>query len=186
MQSVTVNRNLMSAINYGVSFVSNCVHFEEDFDASHEKSTDFDLVEIIPTEEQELVLFDLLKNRRKNISHKETPDFGGHKEFVKNHPYRGWWLVYDSVDASKLLGSVYVSLDNSVGLHLDFDKINFSATYFTNKLKVVMKPLKAQKSKIYKDYFYNAAPNNYEFIDWLTKSGYSESQRSFSVYNFSK
>ena len=65
----------------------------------------------------------------------------------------------------------------------DFSKINFSASYFTTKLKNYMAPHPPQLSKIYGDFFYNVSPSNQEFIDWLNASNYFESQRSFSATN---
>ena len=50
------------------------------------------------------------------------PSFEEHKEFVRNHPYRGWWLIIDSIDSLKVLGSVYLNSDNSIGLNIDVIK----------------------------------------------------------------
>ena len=148
-------------------------------ESDHRKASDFNLVEIMPNTAQIEILYDLLRNRPKNISHQEVPSFFDHCKFVHDHPYRSWWLLYDSRDDTKVLGSVYVSYDNSLGLHLNFNEIDFSASYFIDKLKIVLKPLEPRKSKIYMDYYYNVAPNNFEFISWLIDSGYNESQRSF-------
>jgi len=155
-------------------------HFPNDFDKGILKSTDFTLEEITPTRKQEVILYHLLLHRKGAISHKNIPTLEEHINFVKNHPYRGWWLIYDLVDRTKLLGSVYVNSDNSVGLQLYFEYIGFTALFFTTKLKNYIEPKPPQPSKIYGDYFYNVAPNNYELTNWLSESKYIKSQCSFS------
>ena len=108
------------------------------------------------------------------------PSFKEHKKFVRNHPYRGWWLIIDSIDSLKVLGSVNLNSDNSIGLNIDLDKINFSASFFTQKLKTFISPNNSKVSKIYGDFFYNVSPQNKDLMNWLESSGYKESQRSFS------
>ena len=109
------------------------------------------------------------------------PTYDEHTNFVRNHPYRGWWLIYDFLDNSKFLGTVYINADNSIGLQLDFSMVSFTASHFTEKLKSYIQPNPSQPSKIYEDYFYNVSPQDYEFMDWLDQSNYTETQRSFSL-----
>ena len=80
------------------------------------------------------------------------PSFSSHAKFVKNNPYRAWWILQNK---NNILGSAYVNHDNSVGLHLDLSEISFSASYFVKNLKKNLKSLKAQKSKIFKVHHYD-------------------------------
>ena len=144
------------------------------------KSTDFILKRIKPTKNQEVILYNLLKNREFNISHKKMPTAVEHAQFVKNHPYRGWWIILDSKNTSNIIGSVYVNNDNSIGLNISLKKISFSASFFTKKLKRLIKPLESKPSIVYFDFFYNVPPQHRGLIKWLTKSGYYKSQISFS------
>ena len=141
---------------------------------------DFILEEVKPTTKQEHILYELLLNRKFNISHKNTPSIEEHSDFVKNHPYRAWWLINDHDDTSICIGSIYVSYDNSLGLNIDLDRINFSASFFINKLKKKIKPLEPILSKTFGDFFFNVAPQNHDLIAWLSESGYYKSQISLS------
>tara|TARA_B100000035_G_scaffold313440_1_gene327133 strand:+ start:446 stop:1945 length:1500 start_codon:yes stop_codon:yes gene_type:complete len=141
---------------------------------------DFSLEEVIPTTHQEKNLYDLLRKRNFGISHNGLPKFTDHVNFVRNHPYRGWWLINDLSNPSNIIGSVYVSFDNSVGLNIDLDQISFTAEFFTQKLKQVISPLEPEPSKIYGDFFYNVSPFNLDLINWLSESGYFTSQISLS------
>lgn len=156
-------------------------HFDKSLRNNNKKVDNFKLIKIKPTSSQIKILYNLLKRRPKNISHKKMPNFSDHTKFVKNNPYRAWWILQDNNNKDIILGLAYVNYDNSVGLHLNLSEINFSASFFINKIKKNLKSLKAQKSKIYKDYYFNVSPTNIELINWLAKSGYKENQRSFSL-----
>jgi len=144
------------------------------------KSADFNLVKVTPTSDQEMILYKLLAERKFNISHNKMPSIDEHKEFVRNHPYRAWWLIHDSINSSNVLGSVYVSFDNSLGLNIDLDKISFTASFFSQKLKQLIIPVNSEPSKIYGDFYHNVSPNNQDLINWLIEAGYYKSQISFS------
>ncbi len=144
------------------------------------KCTEITLKEVIPTSNQISILYDLLKIRKFNISHDIMPTIYQHENFVKNHPYRGWYLIYDATNNSNLIGSVYVNFDNSVGLNMDVDKISFSAEYFTQILKKQIRPLAPKPSKVFRDYFYNVSPKNSDMVRWLSNSRYFVSQISLS------
>ena len=66
------------------------------------------------------ILFERLRARRFNISHKQMPDYAEHVEFVKNHPYRNWFLIKAN---DNYIGSFYIHFDNVIGFDLDEDKI---------------------------------------------------------------
>ena len=75
---------------------------------------------VVSCEQHKKLLYSLLKQRRYNISHKELPKYADHCDFVQNHPYLLWCLVYSN---EQLKGAVYVKHDNSIGLNLLDQKV---------------------------------------------------------------
>ena len=159
-------------------------YFEDKTFSKIKKCSEIKLQSIIPTSEQIALLYNLLKNRKFNISHNSMPSVDQHDSFVRNHPYRGWWLIYDAQNKSNVIGSVYVSFDNSVGINIEMDKIEFSAEYFTKILKKEINPLPPELSKRFEDFFYNVPPNNNDLITWLSNCRYRVSQISLSRNNY--
>ena len=72
-----------------------------------------------------------------SISHEEMPSFEKHVDFVKNHPYRKWWLVESE---GEKIGSVYLSVDNAVGINLLINDSD-SICHIINQLKKDFEPL---------------------------------------------
>lgn len=70
---------------------------------------------VVPTEAQVTLLHELLMRRTHSISHGEVPHIDRHREFVKSHPYRAWYLV--SV-GGEVVGTFYVSHENTVGVNI--------------------------------------------------------------------
>lgn len=66
---------------------------------------------------QALFLYELIKERDPsiNISHKETPPFFKHLEFVNSKPYAVWNII-ELDDAP--IGSVYLTKDAEIGIFL--------------------------------------------------------------------
>ena len=60
------------------------------------------------TEDDAEFLFELLKQRegRVNISHKSTPDWEEHLQYVKNHDYQSWDIIW--IDETRV-GNIYLS-----------------------------------------------------------------------------
>ena len=87
-------------------------------------------------------LYTLLSKKIHNISHKKMPSFKSHKEFVKNNPYRNWFLI--SI-GSNIIGSIYVLYDNGIGLNLE-EKNYGLVTKIIKKLTSRIKPLKSKPS----------------------------------------
>lgn len=73
---------------------------------------------ITPTDAQIEVLYALLGARQHGISHVEMPALDAHAAFVRTHPYRVWFLVYEDQDGAEVpIGSVYLQDDNSIGMN---------------------------------------------------------------------
>jgi hypothetical protein len=70
---------------------------------------------IIGSEEQIAILFDLLQKRAFNISNKEMPTVSQHTEFVRDNPYRIWYLIKINMTYS---GSIYLTGNNCIGVNM--------------------------------------------------------------------
>ena len=132
---------------------------------------------IIPTQNQIDELFFLLQSRKYFISHKTPPSKKEHSEFVSAHPYRVWYLVYKN---KSLIGSVYLHVDNSVGI----DLIEYYESEIFSVIKYIKdnhKPLPSIKSVRSDNFFINVASKNKCLVKILKKLDKSEIQRSFLV-----
>ena len=67
------------------------------------------------------ILFDLLKGRNYSISHGEIISFEDHSNFVRDNPYRKWFIVYDM---KKEIGTCYCTYENYLGINLITDQID--------------------------------------------------------------
>ena len=134
-----------------------------------------DFEKIIPTSKQVSDLYKLLLDRKTSISHKDIPSLKEHNMFVLSNPYIAWYLIYKK---KKLIGSLYVQSDNSIGLNINqSEKKDISE--IISFIKVNHKPLPSIKSVRRGEFFINVAPDNFEMIKVLNELGKNEIQRSF-------
>lgn len=135
------------------------------------------LNQVTGTDEQIKSLYRLLEKRTFSISHDEMPDFHTHEEFVKNHPYRNWWLVKrDGND----IGSVYLSLDNALGINL----LTIDAEIFCQiiqQVKTDYEPLPAKPSVRPGFFHVNVAPENSVLKLALADIGAKHTQNSYRI-----
>jgi hypothetical protein len=135
-----------------------------------------ELEEVLPTEEQIKILYQQLKKRKYNISHNTLPTYKKHREFVKDHPYRAWFIIQKF---KKLIGNIYIHFDNSIGLNCEKDvtesQINEILTIVINKFV----PLDATSSVRYGGFFLNVSSKNFALQKKLKKLGFIEKQRSY-------
>ena len=70
------------------------------------------------TEDDAEFLFELLKQRegRVNISHKSTPDWEEHLQYVKNHDYQSWDIIW--IDETRV-GNIYLTKKDEIGIFID-------------------------------------------------------------------
>lgn len=132
---------------------------------------------ITPTVTQIDELFFLIKSRKYSISRKSIPSKKEHSNFVFNHPYRVWYLIYKN---KNLAGSIYLHKDNSIGI--DLLEFNKNDVFLTIKfIKDKHKPLQSIKSVRSKEFFINVASKNQQLIRILKDLNMIEIQRSFFV-----
>ena len=132
---------------------------------------------ILGTLEQSETLYQMLLERDHNISHSVVPGFETHYEFVKNHPYRDWFLVKED---KKCIGTLYLKYDNSIGLNLR--EINCNLVKMCIEfVELNFQPATSQPSMI-PDYFYiNVAVTNEKLIDVAGSIKLSPLQLSFKI-----
>ena len=70
---------------------------------------------VLTADEHISALYKLLENRQRTISHSCMPKYSTHEKFVKNHPYRSWFLVKD---AEHYIGSFYITAQNTIGINV--------------------------------------------------------------------
>ena len=117
---------------------------------------EFSLIPINSSKKHIEILYNLLKERVHNISHKQLPSYDEHKSFILNHPYREWFLVKNN---STYYGSIYVLDNNCIGINIDTDNMNIIKKSI-NWVVSEIKPLPGIKSVRNKDFHININPNN--------------------------
>ena len=131
---------------------------------------------IEPTKAQIFDLYSLLKTRSHSISHKAMPSFEAHEYFVKNQPYRAWYIIKKS---DQICGTIYVHHDNSLGLNnaetLSADDIHLVLL----RIKEQIAPLPAIDSVRSGVFFLNVAASNSVMQEKLEAIGCQLLQKSY-------
>jgi hypothetical protein len=94
-----------------------------------------------------------------------------------NNPYIDWLLIYKD---KNLLGSVYVQLDNSIGINLN-EPNKDDVLEVINYIKYNYLPSSQIKSMRSGDFFLNIASDNSTMIQILNELNKKEIQRSFLI-----
>ena len=134
------------------------------------------LEKVIGDESQIKVLFQLLKNRKHNISNTSLPTINSHIKFVKNHPYRAWYLIKSN---GNYIGTTYVMENNCIGISLILDVSNFPK--IIELISKKHKPLKEIKSVRPSNFYINIVPNNKRIESQLNKLGAKKIQSTYSL-----
>ena len=134
------------------------------------------LEEIIPDDEQVDILYRLLTSRKHGISHTQTPSFAEHDAFVRNHPYRAWFLVRD---AGACIGATYIHTDNSIGIHLDDKEMPDRLQQVLDEITKRFEPLPAVKSVRNGNFSINVAPTDKALMAALEKCGFAVVQLTY-------
>ena len=132
-----------------------------------------------PTEDNIFFLYKLLLERRYSISHKQTPSFEVHREFVVNHPYRFWSIVEVG---GRPIGAVYAGFDNSVGIQL----LPQSLAHRPAVIRAFLQnhcPLPAKASLVSGDFVFNVAVADTEYQNDLRECGALPLQTTFVFKN---
>ena len=174
-----IGSTVMTDVSFGEATSLQNIKFNEK-QINSKTNEDISFEEIIPNKEQIGILYDFLKKRKYFISHNVLPSIKEHSIFVKNNPYRYWFLIKYNM---KIIGSAYIQDDNSVGIDLEFNLIKFTFKEFIEKLKSIVSPKSEIKSKRYSDFFVNVSSSNIELQNWLKQSDYNIHQISYTKNN---
>ena len=135
--------------------------------------------EVKNTEEHFQFLYKSLKKRIHSVSHKVVPNYSDHIRFVKNNPYREWFMIFSN---KVFIGSFYLTYDNSIGLNMDITN-NTVTKKVLNHIFSNFKPLNPVKS-VRPDCFYINVPiTNTEIEDLILEIGGVLIQKSYSFIN---
>jgi hypothetical protein len=123
------------------------------------------------------VLYELLNERRLNISHKSRVSLAAHRRFIQSNPYRFWFLVKDRTG---YLGAVYVTTNNHIGLDLR----QYAFKYCRIILKFITQsvpPLPSVPSVRRQGFAVNVNPENRRLKNQLIKFGAKKTQETFEL-----
>lgn len=129
------------------------------------------------TSEQIENLYELLKGRDFSISHKNLPSYSDHEKFVKNAPYRFWYIIKYS---DEIIGSFYLKWDNSIG-------INFNKADKNLVIKIIsyvrssFQPMPEVPSFIPNYFYLNVSAHNQNLIDIIDQLGEERLQVSYKL-----
>ncbi len=137
-----------------------------------------ELEKVVPDNTQMDALYDLLKAREHFISHRSIPAYEKHCDFVKNHPYREWYLV---CVGKAYAGSIYIGFDNSIGINNLETLADELFESLIHRVREVMSPLPPVPSVRPAAFFVNVAPSNTGLMQKLQKLGYAPVQITYSL-----
>ena len=115
-------------------------------------------------------LYELLKQRegRVNISHRSIPTSTEHRDYIENHSYQSWNIIW--VENNRV-GNIYLTQRDEIGIFLD--KKFHGRGYGSQALKQFMK----KNGK--KRYLANINPTNYKSIQFFGKHGFVHIQNTY-------
>jgi len=124
-------------------------------------------------------LYSFLKRRTFNISHNKMPSYNEHLQFVRENPYRKWFLISYKSD---FIGSVYFLYNNGIGLDLNIENYSLVEDILDLIFKEI-KPLKAINSVRTNNFHINIPPTNLKFKKIIQNNGGVLKQNTFEFEN---
>ena len=114
------------------------------------------------------LLYQLLVEREnyESISHSGMPTIKEHTDFIDRLPYKGWYIVYGSLDGKTLtpVGSVYLSYKNEIGISVlkKYRRKGFGENAIKELIKMYPEV----------NYYANINPANSKSIELFKKLGF--------------
>lgn len=121
------------------------------------------------------LLYEILKKRQYNISHRELPDYNTHKLFVENINYRKWNFIYND---DQLIGNYYINYENFIGINLLVNNIYYYQIIIKEILSIE-NPLPEIKSIRNKYFLINSSPQNKFLNDALKLLNFRHIQSTY-------
>ena len=115
-------------------------------------------------------LYELLKQRegRVNISHYSIPTLTEHRDYIKNHSYKSWDIIW--VENNRV-GNIYLTQRDEIGVFID--NKSQGRGYGSQALKQFM------EKNGNKRYLANINPTNYKSIQFFGKHGFIHIQNTY-------
>lgn len=142
------------------------------------KVQNFTFEPVSDVDEHIFALYQLLIAREEKISHSDNPKYSDHTNFVKNHPYRKWYLVKSS---DGYIGSFYISLQNTIGINVTEGNLRTIASCILRFVCNRYEPLPAIPSVRGAQFAINVSPQNTILIEELEKVGSQVLQVTYTV-----
>lgn len=125
------------------------------------------------------ILYQLLGERKsyESISHNDMPTWQEHDAFVKRKPYKGWYIIYEDIDAKQLnvpVGSIYLSYSNEIGIAIfeKYRRMGFAANAIIDLIRLYSQ----------EKYFYaNINPMNDKSIKLFTGLKFELLQHTYRI-----
>ena len=131
------------------------------------------ILENVKEEDYEF-LFNLLKNRKSNvsISHRKMPTYSEHIEFIESKPYHQWYIVFFDEER---IGSAYLSKNDEIGIFISkkFQGKNIGFHALTELLKKNPR----------KRFLANVNPKNKKSMAFFKNNGFKLIQYTFEKTN---
>ncbi len=137
------------------------------------------LEEVNKSDNHKKLLFEVFQQRKDNERISSDPQlvFDDHIKFVEDHPYRYWFLVKTG---DRYIGSVNISYENSLGIHL-FAKYENFVGQLIHKICKTIKPLPKLASVRSGDFIVNISPKNIKLEQELEILGAQCIQKTFKL-----
>lgn len=115
-------------------------------------------------------LYELLKQREGsvNISHRSIPSLTEHRDYIKNHSYQSWDIIW--VENNRV-GNIYLTQRDEIGVFID--NKSQGRGYGSQALKQFM------EKNGNKRYLANINPTNYKSIQFFGKHGFTHIQNTY-------
>ncbi len=124
--------------------------------------------------------YTLYKSRPKYhlISASKTLKYLDHVKFVKNNPYRKWFIIKLN---KKFIGTIYFTKENSIGYYILDEYINLTKIIFAKTLYKI-KPLPEKLSINQKNFTINISSKNKKYQKIIKNIGGKIIQQTF-IFN---
>ena len=121
--------------------------------------------------------YKLYKTRPKYhlISAKKTLKYTDHIKFVKNNPYRKWFIIKFN---KKFIGTIYFTTENYIGYYILDKYIEHTKVIFL-KLFIKIKPMPKKLSINQRNFTINLSPKNIKYQDIISNIGGKIIQKTF-------
>ena len=127
-----------------------------------------------------VVLYELLKERTpdQSISHQKMPSEQEHRYFVKNHPYRSWWII---VSEGHSVGAIYATFNNEIGVGIlsAYQRRGFASAAIDLMIRLI-DPLPALPGQRAGHWLANINPQNEPSIRMFEKLGFKHIQNTYA------